>query len=71
MVKKQNFLGFLDTNRYYFRHYDLGSFALFVNGKEIASEGLSLGMDRENLPLWDTECSLMDLSYITRTRVFR
>jgi len=35
------------TNPFHFRHYDLDSFALYVNGKQIPSEGLSLGMDHE------------------------
>ena len=35
------------TNPFNFRHKDLDSFALYVNGKQIASEGLSLGVDHE------------------------
>jgi len=35
------------TNPYHFRHYDLSSFALNVNGKQIPTEGTSLGMDHE------------------------
>ena len=30
-----------------FRHYDLDSFALYVNGKQIPNEGLSLCIDHE------------------------
>jgi len=45
MVKNTDFLGSMTTNPFNFRHYDLDSFALYVNGKQIPSEGLSLGMD--------------------------
>ena len=47
MVKNAAFLGSVTTNPYNFRHYDLSSFALNVNGKQIPAEGLSLGMDHE------------------------
>jgi len=35
------------TNPFNFRHCDLDSFALCVNGKQIPSEGLTLGMNHE------------------------
>jgi hypothetical protein len=47
MVKNTDFLGSMATNPFKFRHYDLDCFALYVNGKQIPSEGLSLGMDHE------------------------
>jgi len=47
MVKNTDFLGAMATNPFNFRHYDLDSFPLSVNGKQIPSEGLSLGMDHE------------------------
>jgi len=47
MVKNTKFLGSVTTNPYNFRHYDLSSFALKVNGKLIPTEGLSLGIDHE------------------------
>jgi len=47
MVKKTAFLGSVMTNPYLFSHYDLNSFALNVNGKQIPTEVLSLGMDHE------------------------
>ena len=37
----------MTSNTYHFRHYDLSSFALNVNGKQVPTEGLSLGMDKE------------------------
>jgi len=49
MVKNSEFLGSVTTNPYNFRHYDLSSFALNVNGKQIPTEGLSLGMDHEKI----------------------
>jgi len=41
----------MDTNPYKLRHYDISDFSLFVNGKQIPNEGLSLGMDHENTSL--------------------
>ena len=37
----------MNTNPYYFRHYNLGSFALNVNGKHITTEDLALNMGHE------------------------
>jgi len=39
-MKNTDFLGSMATNPFHFRHYDLDSFALYVNGKQIPSEGL-------------------------------
>jgi len=47
MVKNSYFLGSVTTNPYNFHYYDLSSFALNVNGKQIPTEGLSLRMDHE------------------------
>jgi hypothetical protein len=47
MVKNTDFLGTTDKNPFYFRHYDLTSFTLFVNGRLIPSESLSLDMSNE------------------------
>ena len=48
MIKKKDFLGSMDTNPYFFRHYDLQNFALYVNGKQIPGGGaLSLDTSHE------------------------
>ena len=47
MIKNKDFLGSIDTNPYFFRHYDLSSFALYVNGKQIPGGGLSLDTSQE------------------------
>lgn len=47
MVKNTYFLGSFDPNPHKFLRYDLSSFALFVNGKQISNVGLSLNMDHE------------------------
>jgi len=39
----------MNTNFYYFRHYDLSSFALNVNVKQIRKEGLALNMLHEKM----------------------
>jgi len=47
MVKNTEFLSSVTTKPYHFRHYYLCSFALNVNGKQIPTEGLSLGLNHE------------------------
>jgi hypothetical protein len=47
MIKNTDFLGSMATNPFKLRHYDHDSFALYVNGKLIPSEGLLLGIDHE------------------------
>ena len=42
MIKNKDFLCSLDTNSYYFRHFDLSRFTLFYNGKPITSKGLPI-----------------------------
>ena len=39
----------LDTNPYKFRHNNISEFSLYVNGKLVPSEGLTLEMDYENM----------------------
>jgi len=46
-VKNTDFLGSMNTNPYFLRHYDLSYFALNVNGKQIPTEGLALNMGHE------------------------
>jgi hypothetical protein len=47
IVKNKGFLGSINTNSYNFRHYNLTNFTLFVNGKQIPSECLSLDLSHE------------------------
>jgi hypothetical protein len=47
VVKNSDFLGSVNTNPYNFRHYDLNYFALYVNGKQIPSGGLTMDMGHE------------------------
>jgi len=47
MVKNTDFLGSVNTNPYFFLHYDLSYFSLNVNGKQIPTEGLALNMGNE------------------------
>ena len=48
MIKNKDFLGSIDKNPYFFRHYDLQNFALYVNGKQIpGGGGLSLDTSHE------------------------
>jgi hypothetical protein len=46
-TKKKDFLGSVDTNPFRFPHFDISNFAMYVNGKQIPSSGISLNMDHE------------------------
>jgi len=47
MVKNTDFLGSINSNPYNLLHYDLTKFTMYVNGRQIASESLSLNMGHE------------------------
>jgi len=47
MIKNTDFNGSAETNPYKFRHYDISEFSLYVNGRRVPSEGLSLDMYHE------------------------
>jgi hypothetical protein len=47
MVRNTDFLGTEDSNPFKFRHYDLEHFPMYVSGKQIPPEGLSLDMGNE------------------------
>jgi len=47
MIKNSDFNCSVDTNPYKFRHYDFSNFSVYVNGRRVTSEGLSLDMDHE------------------------
>jgi len=47
MVKNTDFLGSRNSNPCNLRHYDLTSFTMYVKGRQIPSESLSLNMDHE------------------------
>jgi hypothetical protein len=44
MIKNADFNGSVDTNHDKFRHY-ISEFSLYVNGKRVSSEGLTLDID--------------------------
>ena len=47
MIKNKDFLCSLDTNSYYFQHFNLSHFTMFYNGKPIPSEVLAKNMAEE------------------------
>jgi hypothetical protein len=47
LVKNEDYLGTLNTNPYHFRHYGIQEFELYVNGRQIPSEGLHIITGRE------------------------
>jgi len=47
LVKNTDFLGSRNSNPYNLRHYDLTNFTMYMNGRQIPSESLSLNMGRE------------------------
>ena len=44
MIKNADFNGSVDTNPYKLRHYDISEYSLYVNGKHVASDGLTVNM---------------------------
>ena len=70
MIKNAYFNGSVDTNPYKFRHYD-SEFSLYVNGKRVPSEGLTLDMDHEKTTVMGLGHPLKGPAYITRTRDYR
>jgi hypothetical protein len=51
MIRITDFMGQANTNLFNFRYYDLNSFEMYVNGREIAAEGLSLDMSSDKTAL--------------------
>ena len=47
MVKNTDFLGTMNSNPFNFRHYVLTHFAMYITGKQVPTEGLTLDMSRE------------------------
>jgi len=47
MIKNSDFNCSVDTNPYKLRHYDISNFSLYVNGRHVPREVLSLDMGRE------------------------
>ena len=60
----------MDTYPYCFRHHDINYLAMYVNGKQIPLEGLSLDMGHEKTPVMGYK-SLMAQEFIIRTQDFR
>ena len=42
MLKNSDFTGSTDTNPYAFHHFKLNNFVMYVNGRQVPAEGLSL-----------------------------
>jgi hypothetical protein len=71
MVKNKNFFGTMVTNPYFFRHFDLSNFAVYVNEKQITSDGFSLDTRHNKTTLMLIERYLRGQEYITPTQDFR
>jgi hypothetical protein len=54
MVKNTDFLGFIETNPFYFRHYVLTSFPLFVNCRQIPSFSLDMSHEKTSVMGYST-----------------
>ena len=67
MLRNTDFLGSRNSNPYNFRHYDLTSFTMYVNGKQIPSESLSLDMSHEKTSKATLHYSKAQ-AFTTRTR---
>jgi hypothetical protein len=46
MLRNVDFTGSADTNPYFFRHFGHNHFVMYVNGRQVPSEGLSLNTAR-------------------------
>ena len=66
-VKNTAFPGSRDSNPYNFRHYDLTNFTMYLNGRQIPSESLSLNMSHEKTSEVTLRCSKAS-AFATRTR---
>jgi hypothetical protein len=42
MLRNADFAGSPNSNPYYFRHFELNHFAMYVNGRQVPSEGITL-----------------------------
>jgi len=51
MIKIADFLGTMSTNPFYFCHYDLNHFSLYVSGKQVPPEGLTLDKSHEKIAI--------------------
>jgi hypothetical protein len=71
LVKNKYFLGSLDSNSYNFRHYGIRDFALYVNGRQIPSEGLRIDTGREKSTVTGTVTFSKLQVFATRTLDFR
>ena len=47
IIKNNDFLGSMDTNRFKFPHYEMDHFSLYLNGKQIPSGGLHMDNSQE------------------------
>jgi len=50
MLANKDFIGNMNTNPHRFQHFGLRKFAMFVNGKQIPGESLSLDTGHEKTP---------------------
>ena len=41
----------MSTNQFKFRHFELNHFAMYVNGRQVPPEGLTLDMSREKIAI--------------------
>jgi len=46
MLKNTDFIGSTDSNPFNFRHFDLTNFVMYVNGKQVPNNGLTLDPSR-------------------------
>ena len=68
MIENTDFLGAINTNPYNFQHFGLSTFVMYVNCKQISSEGLNIDTGHEKHLLWHTILFLKALAFTIRTR---
>ena len=47
MIKNADFTGSVDSNPYNFQHFTINHIAMYVNGQQIPSDGLTVGTGHE------------------------
>jgi len=71
MVANNDFLGTINTNPYEVQHLRLRTLVMYVNGRQIPSESLSIDPGHEKKLSWDTRLYLKAPAFTIRTRDFR
>ena len=71
MIANTDFFGTINTNPYNFQHFGLRTFVMYVNGRQIPSEGLNIDTRHEITYVMAYNTILKAPAFTIRTQVFR